>query len=197
VGDSEWSKRLSDGLARLVGETDAQKIMDGAEKLEALDENGKAAWVIRAMDKLDARVSDEEAKFEIMTECSCRCYEPHLDELKNLYHITDDIDRLLEAMHGKVFLLPPVRQGNMVYITKAPHFPEQYQQATTAEERKYYFCHCDYARAASEEISPTYCYCGAGWCRRIWEAVLGRPVRVDITKSVLQGDDVCQFAVHL
>jgi len=81
------------------------------------------------MDKLDARISDEDAKFQIMTECSCRCHEEHLEELRQEYDKFSDIDRLLEAMHGKVFLI--------------------------------------------------------------------KPVRVDITRSVLPGDDVCKFAVHL
>jgi len=197
MGNPKWAGRLSDSLTRFVGTTGTKKIMEGAETLETLDENGKAEWVTRAMDKLDAQISDEEAKFQIMTECSCRCYEEHLEELRQEYNKSSDIDRLLDIMHGKIFLVKPVREGNIVYITKAPRFPEQYRKATTPAEMKYYFCHCDYARAASDNISPTYCYCGAGWCKRIWESVLGRTVRVDITKSVLQGDEVCKFAVHL
>jgi len=37
-----WPKRLSDSLTRVVSETDAGGIMEGSEKLETLDETGKA-----------------------------------------------------------------------------------------------------------------------------------------------------------
>ena len=71
------------------------------------------------------------------------------------------------------------------------------QHLKTTKDKRYYFCHCDYARAVNDQISLTYCYCGAGWCKGIWETVLEKPIRVDIVKSVLQGDDVCRFAVHI
>jgi len=46
-------------------------------------------------------------------------------------------------------------------------------------------------------LSPTYCYCGAGWYRQLWEGVLGRQLEIDLVKTVVRGDDVCQFAIHL
>jgi predicted hydrocarbon binding protein len=45
---------------------------------------------------------------------------------------------------------------------------------------------------------PTaFCYCGAGWYRQQWEGAIGRPVTIEIVKSVLKGDEVCQFAIQL
>jgi predicted hydrocarbon binding protein len=46
-------------------------------------------------------------------------------------------------------------------------------------------------------MSPTFCYCSSGWERRQWEGAIGRPVRVDVVKTLLRGDDHCQFAIHL
>lgn len=197
MGNPSWSERLSDSLSRYVGETGKKAVMEGCNILQGPDERARAEWMTQAMDKLDERVPDEETKIKILTECSCQCYEEHLELFKAEYKKSKDIDRLLEVMHGKVFLVKPVREGNVVYITKAPRFPDEHRVAKTPEEKRYYFCHCDYVRAVAGKISRIYCYCGAGWCKRIWEAVLERPVRVDIEKSVLQGDDICRFAVFL
>ena len=40
-------------------------------------------------------------------------------------------------------------------------------------------------------------YCGGGWYGDIWEFIVERPVRVDVLRSVMRGDDDCTFAVHL
>ena len=48
-----------------------------------------------------------------------------------------------------------------------------------------------------ETISPTFCNCGAGWFLQKWEGILGKPVKVQLIRSVLKGDDLCEVAVHL
>ena len=60
------------------------------------------------------------------------------------------------------------------------------------------YCFCPVIRARLDAGMPvTYCYCGAGWYRQQWETATGMPVRVEVVRSVLKGDDVCSFAVHL
>jgi predicted hydrocarbon binding protein len=46
-------------------------------------------------------------------------------------------------------------------------------------------------------ISATYCYCGAGFYKGIWEEILQEPVEVEVLESVLKGDQVCTIAIHL
>jgi hypothetical protein len=196
MGNPAWPEKLSRALAEHLGASAARKIMAEVDRPAALDEHERAALMAETMDKLDALAPDLETRVMIMTECSCDCYTEHIAEFKKVWAAGRDIDQLLTAMHGKVFMVKPERVGDIVYITKAPRFPEEHRNATTPEAKRYYFCHCDYARAAVD-LSPTYCLCGAGWCKKIWEAVLERPVRVEIVKSVLQGDEVCRFAVHL
>jgi predicted hydrocarbon binding protein len=53
------------------------------------------------------------------------------------------------------------------------------------------------ALSTSETISPTYCYCGAGFYKGIWEEILQEPVAVEVLESVVQGDEVCKIAVYL
>ncbi len=60
-----------------------------------------------------------------------------------------------------------------------------------------HLCHCPIARQRLEEISPTLCYCSTGWYRRLWEGVLGKPVRVKLLRCMTRGADSCQFAIHI
>ncbi|MBU1319090.1 MAG: hypothetical protein KKG33_06085 [candidate division Zixibacteria bacterium] len=197
MGNPRWIELMTESLKKHVGEAKMKDIMNGCEILDKSDEKQSAEWMRSAMVRLDRHIPSNDIKINIMTGCACECCVDHMDELKRTYRESGDIDKLLDVMHGRVFMVRPVREGNVVYITKAPRFPKEHAEAETPGKKRYYFCHCDHARAASDGMSLTYCYCGAGWCKKIWEGILERPVRVDITKSVLQGDDVCQFAVHL
>ncbi|UCD63860.1 MAG: hypothetical protein JSW34_00080 [Candidatus Zixiibacteriota bacterium] len=197
MGNAEWPQRMREALSRHAGEDAADEIMGGCEDLADLDEVDKSRAVKVITNRIDNLITDQETRVKIMTDCSCRCYAEFIEEFRREYRRSQDIDKLLDAMHGKVFMVKPVREGNVIYVTKAPRFPEKHARASAPQLKRYYYCHCDYARATKGDISRTYCLCGAGWCKRIWEQVLERPVRVELLKSVLQGDEICRFAVYL
>lgn len=192
-----WHEKLKKNLKDFIDEAERKKLLKGSEEIDKADPKEKAAWVKKVMEKFDRLIPDEKDRWKIMKECSCSCQDTSMADYKAEYEKHRDIDKLIDYLHGKAFSIKPVREGNIIYITKAPAFPEEYKKAKTQEERRYYFCHCEYARAADSDLSPTYCYCGAGWCQRIWEEILGRPVKIEIVESVLQGGKVCKFAVHI
>jgi len=94
-----------------------------------------------------------------------------------------------------------LRNGDTIIATKMPFKFHEYFKTATPEERRYRYCHCQRIRGVikteEEPISTTYCYCGVGFYKGIWEYILQRPVKVEVLKSVLQGDDVCRIAIHL
>lgn len=197
MGNPNWIELMRRALTRHVTKETNDKIMRGAEKFDTLDETGKANWMRQAVKRIDQAVADDQVKIDLFTTCSCNCYTGHIDEFKKIWKETGDIDKLLEAMHGTVFMVKPMREGNKILITKAPRFPEQFAKATTPEEKRYYFCHCDHVRATEKPLPKTYCLCSAGWCKAIFEESLEREVGVEVVKTVLSNDEVCQFAVHL
>ena len=78
---------------------------------------------------------------------------------------------------------------------------KEYLEETDEQLKRYYACHCAWARESirtrDDEISPTFCYCSAGFTKMPWEAALDQPLEVDMSKSVLKGDLECSFIVHL
>ena len=95
-----------------------------------------------------------------------------------------------------------MRQDSTIIATKIPKSGFLFLDLEEKDPkiRRQYYCHCFRVREVLESdqtISPTYCYCGAGYYKGLWEEILQQPVEVELLQSVLQGDDVCQVAVHL
>ena len=195
MGRSDWPEKLFDNIKMRAGEKTAVTVTEGCGNLVSLEE--KSCWARRAIKRLDEIVPDKDARLQIMTACSCPHTEAPLEELRAFYRQTGDIDRLIEKIYRNPFFIKPIRNKDVIFCTKAPRHPAEHAAAKTDREQRFYYCHCDFARVSTEEISPTHCYCGGGWYKKIWEAIIERPVRVELVKSVMLGDDVCRFAVHI
>jgi hypothetical protein len=94
-----------------------------------------------------------------------------------------------------------VRVGNILYVTKIPYQAKQYLAETDPFQKRYYACHCPWARESLQEgetpVSSKFCACSAGYHKKPWEVVFGQPLQADVLESALQGDLRCRFAIHL
>jgi uncharacterized pyridoxamine 5'-phosphate oxidase family protein len=94
-----------------------------------------------------------------------------------------------------------VRKGNRIIIKKIPHMAKEYLVEEDEQKKRYYYCHCPWVKEAFKEsdkpISAVFCNCSAGYYRAYWEIVFDEPVRVDVLESLLKGDPICRFAVHI
>lgn len=197
MGNPDWLLRLREGLDSLVSESIRLEVLSDSESVADLDEVGKAQWVRGAMQRLDQLVPDKSSRYQIMAHCSCQCADEFITKFRDEYRQHGDIDKLLESMLGVVFLVRPRRDGNVIYQEKVACHAEEYSNAATLQEKRYHYCHCDWIRAIDRAISPTHCFCSAGWYQRIWEGILEKSVTVRLVKSIMQGDNCCEFAVHL
>lgn len=197
MGNPDWTNKLNESLIKITDESVQKEVMEGSENLNNLNEKEKANWVKQALDKLDRLVPDKDKRYDIMTNCSCECADHLIVNFKNEYKKNNDIDNLLDKMYKNPFYVRPRRAGNIIYFVKVACNKEEYDNAVTPEEKRYHYCHCDYIKAADLPISPTHCFCSAGWYKRIWEGILERPIKVEMVKSIMQGDDKCEFAVYL
>ncbi|MBN1657567.1 MAG: hypothetical protein JXA93_04150 [Anaerolineae bacterium] len=93
------------------------------------------------------------------------------------------------------------REGNVVYVSKIPYMAKQYLAETDPVLKRYYYCHCPWAREAIRQgnvpLAPVFCNCSAGFYKKPWQVALGQPVEVEVLESVLRGDARCRFAIHL
>jgi hypothetical protein len=219
-----WLNKFSCCLNEIAGEDIRRQVMQGSEGLSSQSDRGEViAWSQRAMERLDALVGEKERR-DIMAGCACQCPKSELQEARQVYKSTGDTDLAHRKLQERfeVFLkdmlaldddlfaeivrrgwgLAGVRHGDIIMATKIPKsgFLIEYMRETDPGKRRQLYCHCPRIREmlkTSEEISATYCYCGAGFYKGIWEEILQRPVEVEVLESVLQGDDACKIAIHL
>lgn len=202
-----WDGLLGRNLERVVGDKVRQKVMQGSDELvlaSTVDERFR--WVKGAMERLD-NLADKDQKYDIVSSCAHVFPWSQIEKLKAVYESararTDDpleaVDAVIEFMdQDPGWGQRPLRQGNVIYSSKAPRDPQGHEKAKDEAEKRKAYCFCPLVRNHLDEGMPiTFCYCGAGWYRQQWEGAVGKPVQIEIVKSVLQGDDVCQFAIHL
>jgi hypothetical protein len=93
------------------------------------------------------------------------------------------------------------REGSVVLVSKIPYQAKQYLAETDPTLKRYYGCHCPWAREAIRRgdtgFAATFCYCSGGFHKKPWEVVFGQPLKVEVLESILRGDTRCRFAIHL
>jgi hypothetical protein len=203
----KWIGRLRDGLDRLAGEDTRRRVLDGSEGLSpSSDPALKVAWMKGAMERLDAAVEDEGVRREILCGCAHVYPKERIAKLKGDYERLGGVDAILDFIasdpgyDGAPYYRDSDRERNVILIDKAPQEREKFEGATDPVVKRAAACHCPIVKAAilrGEEISFTFCNCGAGWFKPVWEGILGKQVEVICEESVLHGDDRCHFAIYL
>ncbi|HUS84290.1 MAG TPA: DUF6144 family protein [Anaerolineales bacterium] len=222
--DRAWMDKFQNHLDEMVGEEIREAVIQGGKTLSAESSRLEVIeWTRQAMERLDS-VVDEKASRSILSACACQYPKANLQEMKSVYAATKDIGRVHAMFQDQfeLFLKDTIRvseemlaeivdrgwgsagikRGNTIISTKIPksgHLIE-YMNETDPEIRRQIYCHCPRVREAVRDnlmISSTYCYCGAGFYKRIWEEILQQPVEVEVLESVLSGGEVCKIAIHL
>jgi predicted hydrocarbon binding protein len=176
----------------LAGETVRKTVMEGSDKItEKTDKKKIAMFVKTAMERLDATVN-EETRFRIMENCGYVCAKINRRAVERFVARRkkfDTLDEFLEAEQRKPATGTRLeRHGEIVYQFYTP-------QSYTRPVR----CYCGLLSGlpADEKVSLTYCYCSKGFVEKVWEAILGKPVKVDLLQSVVSGAQECKFAIYL
>jgi hypothetical protein len=219
-----WLAKFAGCLERSAGKAIRDQVMEGSKDLTSGSNRKElVAWTRQAMERLEV-LAGEQAAQEIMTGCACQYPKDDLREIRQAYQASGDVDVAHQMLQDRfeVFLrqalaldesliqevvhrgwgLAGIRQGSSIIATKIPKsgYLTEYLNEPDPDIRRQYYCHCPRVRDAlqnSERLPATYCYCGAGFYRGIWEEILQQPVQVELLESVLQGDEVCKVAVHL
>ena len=193
----DWQQLFAENLESWLGTEDSQEIMEcyeGITHKSGLEERVDA--IKCAMIMLD-RIATDDEKFEILSQCA-HIFPPELiDTMRVVYEETHDVDIVLQSMQEVGNYPKFTRTGNILFSSKQPSNPKAFAEAKTQKEKMQAYCFCPMIKYDLDDISESFCYCGSGWVKRLWEGILGLHIRVEIVKSLTKGDDECQFAVHL
>lgn len=195
-----WDNKLQKNLDKVLDDKEKSKNIMKYKELFYVETSReeKNQWVKSVLKELDI-VADNYQKYEILSNCAHEFSQKRIDKLRDIYLVSGSIDAVVEEMQKDyLWYENPTRRGSVIYTTKIPYNLEGYKNAKTQDEKKRNYCHCSLVREYLDEgISTTFCNCSAGWYRQIWEGILKKPVRIEILKTLLNGDESCEFAIHI
>ena len=222
--EQAWLAKLTSCLDEAVGEQTRRRVMAGSEALSDQSSSEDVhEWTRRAMARL-ASLMDEDTAHQVMTGCACQYPTQGLQAARRAYEATgepaaahrvlqsqfeaflrdslDLQDGQIEEVVSRGWGLAGILEGNKILATKIPKsgYLVQYLQESDPQKKRQYYCHCPRVRdmlKTGKSLPATYCYCGAGFYKGIWEEILQAPVAVEVLKSVLVGDEVCTIAICL
>ena len=193
----DWDDRFSRYLGDVLGEDARSKVLECYAGVTHKSSTKDRAHAVKcAIDMLDDIATDDQ-KFEILSQCA-HVFPPELIEaMRMVYLETNSIEKVIDAMINAGNYPKFTKEGNILYSSKQPYNKAAYDKAETREEKMRAYCFCPMIRYNLDEVSSSFCYCGSGWARRLWEGILEKPVKVEIVKSLTKDDDECTFAVYL
>jgi hypothetical protein len=202
-----WIQLFSEGLDKYTTLKTKTDVLNGRDEISPSSTPSEVCdWICAAIERLDLLVKDKEIRQKIMQCCSNRFPVNRMKVLREEYNQTGNLDTLLAFMdedrswYGCSFYGCTERDGNTLYVTKIPADPEGVKSTTDKTEKQIRYCHCPHIRPAirnQKHISATFCLCGSGWYKTLWEGLLNQKVHVEVVETVARGATHCRFVIHL
>jgi hypothetical protein len=203
----KWLELFAESLKRHTKASVNKKVLQGVENVPKGSSRSirrkQSEWIKGAMSKLDSLV-DEDLRTQVLVDtCPHKYPKNRMREMKSKLLELGNLDALLDHMRsdtswgGSSFYDYPFRDGNIIHVTKVPYNPKAHEAARTEKEKRTSYCHCGLVKADMEGMSPTFCCCSGGWVKQLWEGVLGVPLEVTLTESILKGDERCTHSFQI
>ena len=201
-----WLRGLEDGVRATAGDDAAERVMAGSEGLSgALDAAKTAEWVAGAMQRLEQVIEDDATRACVLHGCSHRYLIQSAEGLWAKYELLGDFRKLVEQVNADgslagTYTIDESGPEPLLIIERRPARPQAYAEASDPKEKRYLACFCPLIREAirrGETSSRTFCHCSGGWYVQEWEPIFGEKPRVEVLRTLLEGEESCIFAVHI
>ena len=117
------------------------------------------------------------------------------------YHGQPVDDSVLRFVREQPYLLYGARDRNTIAAIAIPCETQKYLRESDPVKKKYYACHCQFARESLLQkegtVSTTLCNCSLGHTKVFWEAALATELEGKVVSSVLGDGLLCRFAINL
>lgn len=147
------------------------------------------------------------AKYNNIDEFNTVCLDEQIEAFTKMRDVGESFygqeinDEVLQLVISQPGILQSVRKGLELHITAFPYNMVEYLKETDKRKKRYHACHCPFAKESilqdNEEVSKTLCYCSLGHAKIMWEAIFDMELDGDVVESVLGGDMLCKYVIHL
>jgi predicted hydrocarbon binding protein len=137
-------------------------------------------WIKSLLDNLEQNM-DKEELVKTLEDCGRNCCkssgfykkaQESMEKSQNLDEFLNRLQRVWNHVH---------KEENRVYVV-------------------YEKCYCPLGRALAKQYPEQlrdFCNCSVGWVKEMFESAMKKPVKVELKKSIIRGDNMCRFEVAL
>lgn len=148
------------------------------ENIQESGEDIAKRWIAAVIQGLD-KYADKEQQMKILDLCGHNCAKYDLQELKKLKKKARDKKEILELMSKHIPWC-----GNWIWA-------KDYIYSTCKS------CGCPLIRDYHLKLNPIFCLCSLGWIKAVFSEAFDKEIKVELSKSILRGDEHCEFFVYL
>lgn len=159
-----------------------EKIMENSPDYDKLKSEQKAEWWKQAIERLEDELGKETA-VEVMQTCGSKCCGAgQRKTAKKMMNESLSLENFLER-----FVKYGVKDGELSYeIIDENTFITKHNK-----------CFCGQVKKSKELFKTnTYCQCSVEFNKQFFEAALEKPVKAILKRSILNGDDWCEFEIN-
>lgn len=174
--------RLARSIEKEANRSVLLKVMQDTDEYESTSSYAiKAAWWKGAVEQLEKLVG-KETTVRIMENCGRQCCgATHRKHAKQFMSESKSIEEFLDKMNKKGI------GGGRFKLKDRNTIVGGYNR-----------CYCGQVSRTKEPFSTnTYCQCGVGWIKQLFESALEKPVDVELLQSVIMGAKSCEFIIHI
>ena len=179
----DWTQRFTTKLETVLGSEVKEEILAPMRDLgfdSPADVRQEA--LCKSLRILENKTNNEQ-QFEILSHCAHVFPVELIPPMRDLFRSTGSVDTVIEAMTSKGGYYPKLlrREGSIIYSEKGPSNPTAYKEAQTDAERRSAYCFCPLIRNCLDETPAVFCNCAAGWPKQLWEGILERPLKIEVS----------------
>jgi len=171
--------RLARNIEQETNRAVLLKVMQDFDQFQSASDKGmKAAWLKGAIERLEKLV-DKETTVKIMESCGLECCSSAvIKRAKQLMSKSPSIEEFLNKFSAGGYRFN-LKDNNTIIGT-------------------YNKCYCGQVKHTKETfITNTYCQCGVGYLRQLFQSALEKPVKVELIQSIITGAERCEFIINI
>lgn len=166
-----------------LGEDVMLEVMKDSDNYSSLKGPQKAEWWRAAVERLENAVGVEKA-ISIMNSCGSRCCgQGNRKTAKRLMDESKSLEEFLVKASNY-----EVKEGEIEYKLK-----DENTIIGTFNR-----CFCGQVRQTRNAFkNNTYCQCSVEFHKQFFKAAFEKPVKVELTQSIITGADSCRFIINI
>jgi hypothetical protein len=165
-------------LEKEVPKNSMIKILQDSDKYKSYNPSKKAEWWNNTVNRMEKEIGTKKTK-EILNICGSKCCgQGHRKTVRKKFEESKTIEEFLDKISIKGVTYELVDKNTII--------------------AEYDRCFCGQVKGATT-IFPNliYCECGTEFNRQYFLSAFGKPVKVELIKSVISGSDSCKYIIHI